>query len=145
MSDNNNGKGYASRDVATQMKLMAWFTNNKASLLNYTTRKEVCAAVYADTGLRISKYMCGRFEMALGVSRSPGRGKLKPGSRKGKSAEVLARALYTVMQELSTLRSMEAVTTPNQWEQHMNAVKTIAQRRSMKSLDANSVPVTPEA
>jgi hypothetical protein len=33
----------------------------------------------------------------------------------------------------------------DQWEQHMKAVKTIAQRRKMKSLDTDAVPVTPEA
>ena len=145
MSDDNNGSGYAGRDVATQMKLMAWFTQNKASLLNYATRKDVCEALYADTGLKISKYMCREFEKALGISRSAGKDRLKPGTDKSKSAEVLARALFAVMQELKTLRIMETVIPPEQWDQHINAVKTVAQRRGIKLLDTDSVPATPEA
>ena len=144
MSD-NNGKQHAGRDVATQMKLMAWFNQNKASLSSYAARKDVCEALYADTGLRISIYMCGEFEKALGIKRSAGKGRLKPGTSKGKSAEVLARALYAVMQELDNLIEVVAVvdtlTPGDQWEQHMKAVKTIAQRRSMKSLDTNAVSV----
>lgn len=143
---NNNGKERAGRDVATQMKLMAWFTQNKASLTNYASRKDVCEALYADTGLLISTYMCSEFEKALGIKRSAGKGRLKPGTSKGKSAEVLARALYAVMQELDNLIEVVAVfdtlTPGDQWKQHMKAVKTIAQRRSMESLDANAVPVT---
>lgn len=149
MSDNNNGNGYAGRDVATQMKLMAWFTKNKSSLLHFESRSEVCKALLADTGLSISLYTCGEYEKALGISRSAGKGRLKPGSNKSKSSEVLARALYAVMQELNNLMqeaaSIESVTPSAQWEQHMSAVKTIAHRRSLKSLDTNTVPVTPEA
>lgn len=148
MSD-NNGKDYAGRDVATQMKLMAWFNKNKASLLQYESRSEVCKALFADTGLSISLYMCGQYEKALGISRSAGNGRLKPGTNKSKSAEVLARALYAVMQELDNLMqeaaSIENVIPLDQWEQHMNAVKTVAQRRSTKSLDTDAVPVAPEA
>lgn len=144
MSDNNNGNGYAGRDVATQMRIMAWFNNNKASLLQFESRSKVCEALLADTGLSISTYMCGQYEKALGISRSAGNGRLKPGTNKSKSAEVLARALYAVMQELKTLRIMDTVIPPEQWEQHMNAVKTVAQRRSTKSLNTDTVPVTPE-
>ena len=148
MSD-DNGNGYASRDVATQMRIMAWFNNNKASLLQFESRSEVCDALLADTGLSISLYMCGQYEKALGISRSAGNGRLKPGTNKSKSAEVLARALYAVMQELDNLMreaaSIESVIPLDQWDQHMSAVKTIAQRRSMKSLDTDTVPVTPEA
>ena len=145
MSDDNNGSGYAGRDVATQMKIMAWFNKNKASLLQFESRSKVCEALLADTGLSISLYMCGQYEKALGISRSAGSGRLKPGTDKSKSAEVLARALYAVMQELKTLRIMDTVIPPEQWEQHMNAVKTVAQRRGIKSLDTDSVPATPEA
>jgi hypothetical protein len=145
MSDNNNGKEYTSRDIATQMKLLSWFNKNKASLPGYATRNDVCAALYADTGIKISYYMCGQYEKALGISRSAGKGRLKPGTNKSKSAEVLARALYAVMQELDNLMqeaaSIDSVIPLGQWEQHMKAVKTIAQRRSMESLDANAVPV----
>ena len=149
MSDNNNGNGYAGRDVATQMRIMAWFTKNKASLLQFETRSKVCEALLADTGLSISLYTCGQYEKALGISRSAGNGRLKPGTDKSKSAEVLARALYAAMQELDNLMqeaaSIDSVIPLDQWDQHMNAVKTIAQRRSMKSLDTDTVPVTPEA
>lgn len=148
MSDNNNGKDYAGRDVATQMKLMAWFSKNKSSLLQFESRSEVCKALLADTGLSISLYMCGQYEKALGISRSAGNGRLKPGTNKSKSAEVLARALYAVMQELDNLMreaaSIESVIPLDQWDQHMHAVKTVAQRRSTKSLDTDSVPVAPE-
>ena len=143
MSD-NNGKEYASRDVATQMKLMAWFSKNKASLLQFESRSEVCKVLLADTGLNISLYTCGQYEKALGVHRSAGNGRLKPGTDKSKSAEVLARALYAVMQELDAA-VVDSVIPLDQWKQHMSAVKTIAQRRSMKSLDTDTVPVTPEA
>lgn len=149
MSDNNNGNGYAGRDVATQMRIMAWFTKNKASLLQFETRSKVCEALLADTGLSISLYTCGQYEKALGISRSAGNGRLKPGTDKSKSAEVLARALYAAMQELDNLMqeaaSIDSVIPLVQWEQHMSAVKTIAHRRSLKSLDTNTVPVTPEA
>ena len=141
---NNNGKERAGRDVATQMRLMAWFTQNKASLTNYASRKDVCEALYADTGLLISTYMCSEFEKALGIKRSAGKGRLKPGTSKGKSAEVLARALYAVMQELTAgmRAALEPVIPDDQWEQHINAVKTIAQRRGIESLNTNAVPVT---
>lgn len=145
MSDDNNGNRYAGRDVATQMKLMAWFTQNKASLLSYATRNDVRKALFADTGLKISNYMCSEFEKALGIKRSAGKGRLKPGTSKGKSAEVLARALYAVMQELDNLMqeaaSIDSVIPMAQWNQHIKAVKTIAQRRSMESLDTNAVSV----
>lgn len=148
MSDNNNGNGYAGRDVATQMRIMAWFNNNKASLLQFESRSKVCEALLADTGLSISTYMCGQYEKALGISRSAGNGRLKPGTNKSKSAEVLARALYAVMQELDNLMreaaSIESVIPLDQWDQHMHAVKTVAQRRSTKSLNTDTVPVTPE-
>ena len=147
MSD-NNGNGYARRDVATQMKIMAWFNKNKASLLHYESRSKVCDALLADTGLDITVYMCGQYEKALGISRSAGNGRLKPGTDKSKSAEVLARALYAVMQELDNLMreaaSIESVIPLDQWDQHMHAVKTVAQRRSTKSLNTDTVPVTPE-
>lgn len=148
MSDSSNGNGYAGRDVATQMKLMAWFTKNKPSLLHFESRSEVCKALLADTGLSISLYTCGEYEKALGISRSAGKGRLKPGSNKSKSAEVLARALYATMQELDNLMreaaSIDSVIPMDQWEQHMTAVKTVAQRRSTKSLNTDTVPVAPE-
>jgi hypothetical protein len=103
MPDNNNGKEYAGRDVATQMKIMAWFNKNKSSLLQFESRSEVCKALLADTGLNISLYMCGEYEKALGISRSAGKGRLKPGTSKSKTAESLARALYAVMLELGNL------------------------------------------
>lgn len=142
MSD-NNGNGYAARDVATQMKLMAWFTEHKKELLNYGVRKDVCAAVYADTGLKISTYTCAQYEKALGVKRVTGgvRGPRK-GSRK--SAEVLARALYAVMQELHNVMQEAAIVDNvipyDQWEQHMKAVKQVAQRRGIQSLNTDSMP-----
>ena len=144
MSDDNNGNGYAGRDVATQMKIMAWFSKNKASLLQFESRNKVCEALLADTGLSISLYMCGQYEKALGISRSAGNGRLKPGTNKSKSAEVLARALYAVMQELLNVMEeaaiVDGVIPHDQWEQHMKAVKTIAQRQNMKSLNTDSVP-----
>ena len=144
MSDNNNGKEYTGRDIATQMKLLSWFNKNKASLPGYATRNDVCAALYADTGIKISYYMCGQYEKALGISRSAGKGRLKPGTNKSKSAEVLARALYAVMQELLNVMEeaaiVDGVIPHDQWEQHMKAVKTIAQRQNMKSLNTDSVP-----
>lgn len=148
MSDNNNGNGYAGRDVATQMRITAWFNKNKASLSQFESRSKVCEALLADTGLSISLYICGQYEKALGISRSAGNGRLKPGTDKSKSAEVLARALYAVMQELRKFMkdiAQKPIVPDDQWEQHMNAVKTIAQRRSMKSLDTDTVPVAPEA
>ena len=146
MSDSNNGKEYASRDIATQMKLMDWFNRNKASLPGYATRNDVCAALYADTGIKISYYMCGQYEKALGIKRKAPKGSLKPGgSKSAKSAEVLARALYAVIQELLNVMEeaaiVDGVIPHDQWEQHLKAVKTIAQRRTIKSLDTDSVPV----
>ena len=146
MSDNNNGKEYTSRDIATQMKLLSWFNKNKASLPGYATRNDVCAALYADTGIKISYYMCGQYEKALGIQRKASKGSLKPGgSKSAKSSEVLARALYAVIQELLNVMEeaaiVDGVIPHDQWEQHLKAVKTIAQRRTIKSLDTDSVPV----
>ena len=81
MSDNNNGNGYAGRDVATQMRIMAWFNKNKASLLQFESRSKVCDALLADTGLDITVYMCGQYEKALGVHRSRRKWQAQAGNR----------------------------------------------------------------
>ena len=152
MSDNNNGPGYAGRDVATQLKISRWFEQHKNSLTSYPTRQDVCDALLADTGLKISTYTCGQYEKALGISRRSYRGSLKPGgSATSKSAEILARALHTTMQTLIKLMGDfrvcgDDLTLPDVFKEdmdvvaeHLEAVKSVAQRRS---LDAPATPPT---
>jgi hypothetical protein len=146
MSDNNNGPGYAGRDVATQLKISRWFEQHKNSLPSYPTRQDVCDALLADTGLKISTYTCGQYEKALGISRRSYRGSLKPGgSATSKSAEILARALHTTMETLiKVMGDLESCGCVFKVEmdvvaEHLEAVKSVAQRRS---LDAHATPPT---
>ena len=149
MSDNNNGPGYAGRDVATQLKISRWFEQHKNSLPSYPTRQDVCDALLADTGLKISTYTCGQYEKALGISRRSYRGSLKPGgSATSKSAEILARALHTTMETLIKVMGDPAFvescgcvfkTEIDVVAEHLEAVKSVAQRRS---LDAHATPPT---
>lgn len=142
MSDNNNGPGYAGRDVATQLNISRWFEQHKKSLPNYPTRQDVCDALLVDTGLKISTYTCGQYEKALGISRRLYKGSLKPGRRgSSKSAEILARALYTTMETLIKVMDDNYVITSDMdvVAEHLEAVKSVAQRRS---LDAHATPPT---
>ena len=142
MSDNNNGPGYAGRDVATQLQISRWFEQRIKSLPNYPTRQDVCDALLADTGLKISTYTCGQYEKALGVSRKLYKGSFKPGgSGSSKSAEILARALYATMETLIKVMDDNDVIMPDMdvVAEHLEAVKSVAQR---KSLDAHATPPT---
>jgi hypothetical protein len=152
MSDNNNGSGYAGRDVATQMKISKWFEQHKNSLLSYPTRQDVCDALLADTGLKISTYTCGKYEKALGVARRASRAALKAGTvGRSKSAEILARALHTTMETLIKVIDDERVfegwftNDIDELANHLEAVKAVAQRRRVSglvSLDAHATPPT---
>ena len=149
MSDNNNGPGYAGRDVATQVKISRWFEQHKNSLPSYPTRQDVCDALLADTGLKISTYTCGQYEKAFGINRRSYRGSLKPGgSATSKSAEILARALHTTMETLikvmGDIESCGCIIKTEMYgreevAEHLEAVKSVAQRRS---LDAPATPPT---